>query len=139
MISSSVAKLSRSRLNPCAKHGRPGKSASGVGGLLRRLALMTDLVLVALATIVAVMLRGNFDTLSDTLTNLMPYTLISVGCPAVVFIAAGLDRTPWKYSSVADHLQVIVLTALAMLLALVLTFALNRLEPVARSLPVFQG
>jgi lipopolysaccharide/colanic/teichoic acid biosynthesis glycosyltransferase len=100
---------------------------------------MTDLVLVALATIVAVMLRGNFDTLSDTLTNLMPYTLISVGCASVVFIAAGLDRTPWKYSSVADHLQVIVLTALAMLLALVLTFALNRLEPVARSLPVFQG
>jgi len=100
---------------------------------------MTDLVLVALATIVAVMLRGNFDTLSDTLTNLTPYTLISVGCASVVFIAAGLDRTPWKYSSVADHLQVIVLTTLAMLLALVLTFALNRLEPVARSLPVFQG
>jgi lipopolysaccharide/colanic/teichoic acid biosynthesis glycosyltransferase len=38
-----------------------------------------------------------------------------------------------------DHFQVIVLTVLAILLALVLTFALNRLEPVARSLPILQG
>jgi lipopolysaccharide/colanic/teichoic acid biosynthesis glycosyltransferase len=50
-----------------------------------------------------------------------------------------VDRTPWRYSSVADHLQVIILSVLAILLALVLTFALNRLEPVARSLPVVQG
>jgi len=85
------------------------------------------------------MLRGYFDTVSDTLTQLMPYTFISVGCVSFVFIVAGVDRTPWRYSSAADHMQVIVLTVLAMLLALVLTFALNRLEPVARSLPVLQG
>jgi lipopolysaccharide/colanic/teichoic acid biosynthesis glycosyltransferase len=36
-------------------------------------------------------------------------------------------------------LQVIVLTVLTILLALVITFALNRLAPVARSLPVLQG
>ena len=65
--------------------------------------------------------------------------LISTGSAAVIFLLAGLDRTPWRYSSVADHLQVVVLTVLAILLALVLTFALNRLEPVARSLPVLQG
>jgi lipopolysaccharide/colanic/teichoic acid biosynthesis glycosyltransferase len=69
----------------------------------------------------------------------MPYIFISLGCTCFVFLVAGLDRTPWRYSSVADHLQVIVLTLLAMLLALVLTFALNRLQPVARSLPVLQG
>jgi lipopolysaccharide/colanic/teichoic acid biosynthesis glycosyltransferase len=110
------------------------------GGSLRRLALIaTDVLFVALATTIAVMLRGNFDTVSETLTNLLPYTFISIGCASFVFIVAGLDRTPWRYSSVADHLQVIVLTVLAMLLALVVTFALNRLEPVARSLPVFQS
>ena len=69
----------------------------------------------------------------------MPYTLISLGCASVIFLVGGLDRTPWRYSSVADHLQVILLTVLAILFALVLTFALNRLEPVARSLPVFQA
>jgi lipopolysaccharide/colanic/teichoic acid biosynthesis glycosyltransferase len=107
---------------------------------LRRLALIaTDLIFVALATIIAVMLRGYFDSVSESLTKLMPYTFISIGCASVVFIVAGMDRTPWRYSSAADHMQVIVLTVLAMLLALVFTFALNRLEPVARSLPVLQG
>jgi lipopolysaccharide/colanic/teichoic acid biosynthesis glycosyltransferase len=85
------------------------------------------------------MLRGSFDSASVSVTILMPYILISVGCTSVVFLVSGLDRTPWRYSSVADHLQVIVLTMLAILLALVITFALNRLEPIARSLPVVQG
>ena len=69
----------------------------------------------------------------------MPYSVISVGCASAIFFLGGLDRTPWRYSSVADHLQVIVLTMLTILLALVLTFALNWLQPVARSLPVLQG
>ena len=69
----------------------------------------------------------------------MPYIFVSVGCAFVVFLLAGLHRTPWRYSSVADHLQLVILTVLSILLALVLTFALNWLEPVARSLPVMQG
>ena len=110
------------------------------GGDLRRLALISvDLLFVAFATIVAVMLRGYFESVSGSLIVLMPYSLISFGCFFVIFFVGGLDRTPWRYSSVADHLQVIVLTILALLLALVLTFALNRLQPVARSLPVLQG
>jgi len=109
-------------------------------GDLRRLALIfVDLFFVALATVLAVLLRGSFETISDSLEISTPYILISVGCAFFVFLAAGLDRTPWRYSSVADHLQVIVLTVLAILLSLVITFALNRLESVARSLPVVQG
>jgi len=110
------------------------------GEKLRRLSLISiDLLFVASATVIAVVLRANFDTVPDSLRILMPYIFISIGCAFVVFFVAGLDRTPWRYSSVADHLQVAVLTVLAIVLALVLTFALNRLEPVARSLPVFQG
>jgi lipopolysaccharide/colanic/teichoic acid biosynthesis glycosyltransferase len=85
------------------------------------------------------MLRGNFEGVLGSLTVLTPYIFISVGCALLVFLVAGLDRTPWRYSSVGDHLHVVILTLLAILLALVLTFALNRLEPVARSLPVAQG
>jgi lipopolysaccharide/colanic/teichoic acid biosynthesis glycosyltransferase len=85
------------------------------------------------------MLRGYFDTVSESLVVLMPYSFISLGCASIIFLVAGLDRTPWRYSTVADHMQVIVLTVLAILLALGLTFALNRLATVARSLPVLQG
>jgi len=104
---------------------------------LGRLALISiDLVLIALATVIAVMLRSNIE---NSLIVLAPYILISVGCACAVFLVGRLDRTPWRYSSVVDHFQVVVLTVLALLLALVFTFALNRLEPVARSLPVLQG
>ena len=107
---------------------------------MRRLSLISiDLLFVASATLIAVMLRGYFDSVPESLLALTPYSVISLGCASVVFLLGGLDRTPWRYSSVADHLQVIVLTVLAILLALVLTFALNRLQPVARSLPVLQG
>ena len=107
---------------------------------MRRLAFISvDLLFVALATIVAIMLRGYFDTVSESLIALMPYGVISLTCASVMFFLGGVDRTPWRYNSVADHLQLIVLTAMAILLALVVTFALNRLAPVARSLPVLQG
>jgi lipopolysaccharide/colanic/teichoic acid biosynthesis glycosyltransferase len=71
--------------------------------------------------------------------DLLPYLFISVGCTFVVFLVCGLDRTPWRYSSVSDHLQIIVLTVLVVLLTLGLTFAANRLAGVARSLPVLQA
>src|SRR5215204_403728 len=101
--------------------------------------MSADLVLVAFATVVAVMLRAYFDTVQEGLIALTPYILISLGCASVVFFVGGLDRTPWRYSSVADHFQIIILTVLAIVLALVLTFAFNRLEGVARSMPVLQG
>jgi lipopolysaccharide/colanic/teichoic acid biosynthesis glycosyltransferase len=98
-----------------------------------------DLLLVALATVIAVTLRGTFDTFQDALITLTPYFFISLGCAVIAFLVGGLDRTPWRYSTVADHFQIIVLTVLVILLALVLTFLANRLEGVARSLPVTQG
>ena len=108
--------------------------------MVRRLVLISiDLLLVASATVVAVMLRGYFDSVWDSLVILTPYILISVGSASVVFLVAGLDRAPWRYTAVGDYFQIVILTVLAILLALVLTFALNRLEPVARSLPVLQG
>jgi lipopolysaccharide/colanic/teichoic acid biosynthesis glycosyltransferase len=111
----------------------------GDKALRRSILISADLALAALATVVAVILRAYFDTIQEGLIALAPYIFISLGCMSVVFFVGGLDRTPWRYSSVADHLQIIILTVLAIVLALVLTFAVNRLEGVARSLPVLQG
>ena len=93
----------------------------------------------AFATLLAVLLRGDFTDVEVKLIILMPYIFITLGCACVVFLVSGLDRTPWRYSSVADHLQIIVLTVLVILLTLGLTFAANRLVGVSRSLPVLQA
>jgi lipopolysaccharide/colanic/teichoic acid biosynthesis glycosyltransferase len=92
-----------------------------------------------MATLLAVALRGNFDTVEEALIASTPYIAIFLGSSCVVFLVGGLDRTPWRYTSVADHLQIIVLTALAILLALVFTFATNRLGGIARTLPALQA
>jgi len=86
----------------------------------------------------AVLLRGDFVSLADTLIILRPYITASLGAAFVIFFVGGLDRTSWRYSSIEDHLQIIVYSVLAVLLALVLTFVTNRLNGVARSLPVLQ-
>jgi FlaA1/EpsC-like NDP-sugar epimerase len=107
---------------------------------VRRAALISiDVFLVAFATIVAILLRDNFDILQDKIVDLIPFILISLGAAAIVFLVGGLDRTLWRYSSVSDYLQVIVLSALVVLITVVLTFAVNRLEGIARSLPVLQA
>src|SRR6516225_8727259 len=104
------------------------------GGDLRRLVLMsTDILLVVSATVVAVILRGDFVSIEDKLTTLLPYIFISLGTAYLVFFAGGLDRTLWRHSSFGDHFQIIVLTGLTILLALVITFVVNRLDGVARS------
>ncbi len=114
-----------------------------MGEPLRRFCLMSiDLLFVTSATVLAVVLRGDFEdfsSLQDKMIALIPYIFISLGSASLVFFVGGVDRTPWRYSSVADYLQIIVLTVLVILLALVLTFTVNRLDGVARSLPLLQG
>src|SRR5262249_28312729 len=105
----------------------------------RGILISADLLLVTLATLLAVALRGNFDTAQEALIASTPYMVIFLGVISVAFVVCGLDRTPWQYSSVADHLQIIALTVLAILITLVFTFAVNRLEGIARTLPALQG
>jgi lipopolysaccharide/colanic/teichoic acid biosynthesis glycosyltransferase len=107
---------------------------------LRRLTLISiDLLLVAFATFLAFLLRENFYLVQGKLIALIPYSLICLASASIVFFVGGLDRTPWRYVSLADQLQIVVLTALLILLALLLTFTVNRLDGVARSLPALQG
>jgi lipopolysaccharide/colanic/teichoic acid biosynthesis glycosyltransferase len=107
---------------------------------LRRLILIfADLILVALATVLAIVLRGDVVSFQDKVVALIPYIFVTLGCASIIFLLGGVGRTPWRYTSFADHLRLIVLTATVILLAVVITFAANRLEGVARSLPILQG
>jgi lipopolysaccharide/colanic/teichoic acid biosynthesis glycosyltransferase len=101
--------------------------------------MSVDLLLVAFATFVALLLRENFNLVHDKLIGTAPYAGFCLISASAVFFIAGLDRTPWRYSSVADQAQIVVLTVLVILLALLFTFIVNRLDGVSRSLPVLQG
>jgi lipopolysaccharide/colanic/teichoic acid biosynthesis glycosyltransferase len=101
--------------------------------------LLIDALLVAVATVLAVLLRENFDIGQEKIIALIPFAGISVVVATTVFFVGGVDRTLWQYSSFADYKQIIILTVLAVLVTMVFTFAVNRLDGVARTLPVLQG
>jgi lipopolysaccharide/colanic/teichoic acid biosynthesis glycosyltransferase len=100
--------------------------------------LLIDLSWVALSPFLAVVLRDNFVIYPDRLDDLAAYSAILVIVSAVTFLSAGLNKTLWQYTSLSDVLRVIGAVTIALLLSLFMGFVLNRLEGVARSLPVIQ-
>jgi len=100
--------------------------------------LGTDLVLVALSAFVALIIRDNFVLWIPRLQAIAPYSLMCAFSAAIVFRATRLHRALWRYVSLADILRLIAAVTIALLLALLATFTLNRLEGIPRSLPVIQ-
>jgi lipopolysaccharide/colanic/teichoic acid biosynthesis glycosyltransferase len=100
--------------------------------------LLVDLVWVGLAPAAALLLRNNFDISTGWFHDVAPYSVTSVGVAAVLFPIAGINRSIWQYTSLGEVLRIAGTVALAIGLTLCAAFALNRLEGVARSLPIIQ-
>ncbi len=101
--------------------------------------LAIDLILVATSTIIALFLRDNLEFSPERLAALRPYLLLTLLAAAPVLLASGLNRTLWRFSSLFDYLRVALAVIATVLLAVALGFIFNRMEGVARSLPVLQG
>lgn len=106
---------------------------------LRHFARMAiDLGWVALSAPAALVIRENFILAEHRLEAVLPYAVLCVLSASFVFLALRLPQSLWRYVSLGDVLRLGAAIAVALLLALLSTFILNRLEGVARSLPVIQ-
>ena len=106
---------------------------------MRRLVLLAlDLSLVCLATLLSLVLRENFEVSSSRFFDFIPYLIATMASAAVVFLVIGLNRTVWRFSSRPDYLRVVAASAAVVVAAVSVTFAYNRLDGVARSLPFLQ-
>lgn len=101
-------------------------------------ALAVDLLMVASAAYIAVFLRENDALSSDQIVAVRPYLALSMLSTAVVFAALGINRSVWRFSSMADYVLLAGAAALATVLAVGMTFIHNRLDGIARSLPILQ-
>jgi lipopolysaccharide/colanic/teichoic acid biosynthesis glycosyltransferase len=101
--------------------------------------LLVDLLVVAAATIFALILRDNLEVSLDRLMQTGPYLLITMATSVAVLFATGLYRTSWRYSSLGDYLVIGGAVIAIVLIAVALGFVLNRLENVARAMPIIQG
>jgi FlaA1/EpsC-like NDP-sugar epimerase len=104
---------------------------------MKRIALLSfDLLLVAGATVLALLLRDNFEFSEAHLRDLVPYLSITVACAAVAFSISGVSWTVWRASALHDYIVIAASSLAAVLAAVSISFLLNRLEGVPRTVPV---
>ena len=97
-----------------------------------------DLAWVALSPFIALLIRDNFVLYVPKLQALIPYALLCIVSGGIVFAVARLHQTVWRYTSLPDVFHLIAGITVVLLTALLASFVFNRLEGVARSLPVIQ-
>src|SRR5262245_22805082 len=109
-------------------------------GVMRRLRLLlVDCVLTALCGIIALLLRDNFEFSVARLVALTPYLLLTMAGTAVVFPALGISRTIWRFTVLKDYVRLLAAIVIAIVAAVAFAFGYNRLEEVARAVPVLQA
>jgi lipopolysaccharide/colanic/teichoic acid biosynthesis glycosyltransferase len=101
--------------------------------------LLIDLALIALATAFSLALRENFDISLERLADTLPYLLCTLASAAVFFPALGAQRHVWGFSTMSDYLRIVAATVATIISAVTLGFVFNRLDGVARALPLLQG
>lgn len=100
--------------------------------------LTVDLIIVGLASIAALALRENLSIAGDRWEAFMPHLALTLAVAGPTLVFFELDRSVWRFSGLADYVRAVVASVLIVAGATVLSFILNRLEGVARSLPALQ-
>lgn len=106
--------------------------------LRRGRSLSLDLIIVGLMSISALTLRENFAVSEAQWAAFVPYLAVTLAIAAPTFVIFELDRSVWRFCGLADHVRAVLATVLIVAVASVVGFVVNRLDGIARSLPVLQ-
>lgn len=101
--------------------------------------LLVDLFIVGLASIAALALRENFAIDSVQWWSFVPYLCITLAVAGPILVVFQLNRSIWRFSGLADYVRAVGATGLIVVAAVAIGFIVNRLDGVARSLPILQG
>ena len=98
--------------------------------------LVIDLAAFLLAGYLALLIRDNFDFSYNHFESMGPYIGFCCAAGLLIFPTIGINRSLWRYSTFGDFLRIGVASLLAVLAATTLTFAFNRLDGLARAIPI---
>jgi lipopolysaccharide/colanic/teichoic acid biosynthesis glycosyltransferase len=101
--------------------------------------LIIDLISIAVSSAFAGVLCDNLQVSWELLFPVFPYFLLTMLTAVPVFLAAGLNRTLWRFTSLNDCLRITLAVLVTVLAAVAAGFSLNHMDGVARSLPIMQG
>ncbi|MEL6297988.1 MAG: sugar transferase [Pseudomonadota bacterium] len=97
-----------------------------------------DTLLLLFATLVALVLRENFQVTSERLSELVPHFCAVAIVGLCVYPLTPASQAIWRFSALPDYRNIAIATAIAVILATAATFVWDRLIHVARSLPILQ-
>ncbi len=104
-----------------------------------RLAEIHDLIAVLASFLAAIALRlGDQAVAPPVLEGLWLSLVVLALCAVMMFRVFGLHKGIWAYASLRDLLQITKATTAIVFAFLVITFLVNRLDDVPRSVPVIQ-
>src|SRR5262245_22098336 len=105
----------------------------------RAILLIIDLCLLAIATLSALAFHEDFEVSLGNVQSLLPYLGATVTVAALVLSTFRLNRSIWHLTAMTDYVHVVAASLVIVLAAMAIGFIANRLEGVARSLPVLQA
>ena len=97
-----------------------------------------DIVLAVLATLSAIVLRTDLTVQWPDLAASAPYLGVTAATATLFVGASGLDHGFWRFASLIDIVKVIGVSLVTTVATVAVVFAYNRLEGVARAVPVMQ-
>jgi len=100
--------------------------------------LFLDLIMVTLAAFAALLLRDNLEFSPTRIQDLEPYLFFSLLAAIIILPLAGTNRGFWHYSTFGDFLRIVLAAVVIVIAATSLTFAYNRLDGLARAIPILQ-
>ena len=105
----------------------------------RFMVLLIDATIFAFSSIVAAFLRMGKDDFFNVTVKLYPYFIISFVSSLAVFLLFGIYRYIWRFFSLHEFRNILLAVILALLISVLISFSIFRLEQVPRSLPFIQG
>jgi lipopolysaccharide/colanic/teichoic acid biosynthesis glycosyltransferase len=103
------------------------------------LLLVIDLILISLATIFALVLRDNLEITADQLVRLGPYLFFTAAAGMIILPLSGASRAVWRFMALVDCLRIFAATVAMVSAAVAFGFGFNRMDGIARAVPVLQA
>ncbi len=100
--------------------------------------LSFDLLIIGFSSIAALALRENFSIAARQWDAFVPYLICTLAVSLPTLVLLGMDRSIWRFSGLADYVHALYASALIVAGAAVIGFIINRMDGVARSLPLLQ-
>lgn len=98
--------------------------------------IILDVALLCLSAVLALALRENFEISYDGFIQYLPYFCVSSLTASCIFFVGRVDCSVWRYQHIADHVRLSGFVAAAVFSAVCIVFVYNRLDGLARSLPI---